>query len=188
MRSWFVVLALGASLVLCGPALWAIGDAITYCRAVALGDLDADGDLDAFLTNGRNEGIEPNTVWLNDGSGRFGDSGQRLGEADSHSVALGDLDADGDLDALVGDSPSCKVFGNDGRAGFIVQQWLPHPGDSGAYKWSVATGDLDGDDDLDVFAAGCCGATQTGASGTKTLHSYNVVWLNDGTGSFRDSG
>ena len=75
MRYWPVALALGASLLLCGPVLWTVGDAITYCRAVALGDLDADGDLDAFLANGRNEGIEPNTAWLNDDSGRFGNSG-----------------------------------------------------------------------------------------------------------------
>ena len=71
MRYWFVGLALGASVLLCGPVLWAIGDAIPYCRAVALGDLDADGDLDAFLANGRSEGFEPNTVWLNDGTGHL---------------------------------------------------------------------------------------------------------------------
>ena len=73
------------------------------CRAVALADVDGDGDLDAFLANGRSENVEPNTVWLNDGAGRFHDSGQRLGTdlmVDSHSVALGDIDGDGDLDAF----------------------------------------------------------------------------------------
>ena len=28
-------------------------------------------ELDAFLANGRHEGVKPNTVWLNDGTGRF---------------------------------------------------------------------------------------------------------------------
>ena len=32
--------------------------------AVTLGDLDGDGDLDAFVTNNANQ---PNKVWLNDG-------------------------------------------------------------------------------------------------------------------------
>ncbi|MBC7238370.1 MAG: VCBS repeat-containing protein, partial [Chloroflexi bacterium] len=68
-------------------------------QAVALGDLDSDGDLDAFLAN-----IGPDRVWLNDGSGRFEATAQDLGDDYSTSVALGDLDDDGDLDAVVGNA------------------------------------------------------------------------------------
>ena len=68
-------------------------------RAVALGDLDLDGDVDAFVANG-DTGAD--LVWLGDGDGRFRDSGQRLGNGNGRSVALGDLDGDGDLDAYVG--------------------------------------------------------------------------------------
>jgi hypothetical protein len=46
---------------------------------VALGDLDSDGDLDAFVAND-NQG---NRVWTNDGSGTFSDSGQSLGSSAS---------------------------------------------------------------------------------------------------------
>ena len=42
--------------------------------AVALGDLDGDGDLDAWVANG-SWGDQPNRVWLNDGKGQFTDSG-----------------------------------------------------------------------------------------------------------------
>lgn len=129
------------------------------CRSIVLGDVDNDGDLDAFLANGRNEDVEPNTVWLNDGRGRFRDSSQRLGKMDSYSTALGDLDADGDLDALVGNIPSCETFENDGRGRFIAHQALSAPEDSGAPIWAVALGDLDNDSDLDAFLGGCCGAT-----------------------------
>ena len=43
----------------------------------ALGDLDGDGDLDAFVAN--HSSWKSNTVWRNDGTGTFADSGQTLG-------------------------------------------------------------------------------------------------------------
>jgi hypothetical protein len=69
---------------------------------VALGDLDGDGDLDAFMVNtGPSDTGAGNTIWLNDGFGVFYDSGYRLGVGYSIDVAMGDLDSDGDLDAFV---------------------------------------------------------------------------------------
>lgn len=62
-----------ALLCACAPAgarNWPFSiDPQTY--AVALGDLDGDGDLDAFLANEENEVPVANTVWLNDGRGHF---------------------------------------------------------------------------------------------------------------------
>ena len=56
----------------------------------------------------------PNTVWVNDGTGTFTDSGLSLGSSCTSAVALGDLDGDGDLDAFVGNSygQSNKVWLN----------------------------------------------------------------------------
>jgi hypothetical protein len=64
----------------------------------ALGDVDADGDLDAVVAN--YDVVAGSLVFLNDGTGVFDDTGPRLGPAGSnaYSVALGDLDGDGDLD------------------------------------------------------------------------------------------
>lgn len=156
--------------------------------AVVLGDLDGDGDLDAYVANGHTDDRgEEDTVWLNDGTGRFADSGQRLGDNtyDSRTVALGDLDGDGDLDAFVGNHNGYStVWLNDGRGRMSSngqELYLKEPVNGrlvamGLYNRSVALGDVDADGDLDAFVANCFGA------------SYNLVWLNDGDGTFSDSG
>jgi len=67
-------------------------------EAVALGDLDDDGDLDAFVAN-RVGGSE---IWLNDGDGAFAlDSTNALNDAETLDVDLADVDGDGDLDAVL---------------------------------------------------------------------------------------
>ena len=136
-------------------------------QAVALGDLDGDGDLDAYVA--RNSARS--TVWFNDGTGSFTDSGQNLGDDRSWSVALGDLDSDTDLDALVGNygGPS-TLWLNDGAGTFIE---APHSLEAGD-TYAIALGDVDGDGDLDVV------------TGTD-LGQANHLWINDGTGTFTRS-
>jgi hypothetical protein len=80
--------------------------------AVALGDLDGDSDLDAFVGNGISIGGQANTIWLNDGSGHFSDSGLRLGNAGTRHIILVDLDSDGDLDAFAGNDGANKIWLN----------------------------------------------------------------------------
>ncbi len=146
----------------------------TISMDVALGDLDGDGDLDAFIANTGPSGSEPNAVWFNDGSGGF-TLNQSLGAAGSTCVDLGDLDGDGDLDAFVGNvNASSDILLNDGTGTFTITPQTVMC----SSPYGIALGDIDGDGDLDVFVANF---------GQMTYDS-NQVFFNDGTGTFTDSG
>ena len=104
-----------------------------YSQGVALGDLDGDGDLDAFVTHSVNphdpDGIK-NRIYTNDSSGPDNisftaeaiDTSEQtppLPDRNSRGVALGDLDRDGDLDAFVvneGASSPNRIYTNDAGA------------------------------------------------------------------------
>jgi len=142
------------------------------------GDLDSDGDLDLFAaviapSIGRN--TDPSDrILFNDGSGNFSDSGQRLGNTDSTAVALGDMDSDGDLDALVGNEDGASVWLNQGKAqngqeGIFV---LSSEAISGKQIRAVFLSDLDEDGDPDALVSGLKQAT---------------IWWNDGHGKFTKS-
>lgn len=152
----------------------ALGETVTY--KIALGDVDNDGDLDAFVGN-----FGPNQVWLNAGNATFTDSGQTLGNASSLDLALGDLDGDGDLDAVVANGStgeSSTVWLNQGgiqggTVGVFVEQANAL---NSLEDTALALGDLDGDGDLDAFTA------------KRSIQNANQLWLNNGTGIFTDSG
>ena len=117
----------------------------------ALGDLDGDGDLDVFIANGDRTGTYPSSVWLNDGTGRFTDSGQELGETFFGWPVLGDLNGDGSLDVFISNfTQPNQAWLNDG-AGRFTDSGLRLSGE--ATTRGCALGDLDGDGDLDVFVA-----------------------------------
>jgi hypothetical protein len=149
-----------------GPAGWLARDTQSIgeleglpIRGIALGDLDGDGDLDVFAAIGKptlGEGIElAARVLLNDGSGNLSDSEQRLGEDDSTSVALGDIDRDGDLDALVGTRNGAVVWINQGGAqGGKTSAFASEQKIASGETTAVFLNDLNGDGNLDALIAG----------------------------------
>jgi hypothetical protein len=142
-------------------------------RSVVLGDVDGDGDLDIVTANGSGNTV---SVRLNNGSGNFTAPALNPDPAvgtSPFSVALGDVDGDGDLDFLAANSGSTTVSVrlNNGSGNFTAPALNPEVA-VGTSPQSVALGDVDGDGDLDLMTA-----------------NYNVagtvsVRLNDGSGNF----
>ena len=148
-----------------------------YSAGVALGDLDHDGDLDAFVVNSYNVSMgafEPNRIYTNKIDKRMGFTVAditALPDRDSQGVALGDLDNDGNLDAfVVNNNEANRIYTNDrmGTGSFTaadIPTTLP-----GRSSQGVALGDLDGDGDLDAFVV--------------NNNQPNRIYTNDGKGNF----
>ncbi len=166
------------------------------------GDLDGDGDLDLLLG-----GLEggPMKLFANDGTGRFTDvsagSGFDLASADhTISMALGDYDADGDLDVLMahwgtprdpvipgetetlwrndsvpGSMSFTPVSATSGVAGLLAFD-LPQGvlGPNFDYTFAPGFADIDGDRDLDILMV-------SDFRGSKVL-------VNNGNGTFAAAG
>ncbi|TWU51875.1 choice-of-anchor Q domain-containing protein [Rubripirellula reticaptiva] len=119
-----------------------VNSSLSY--SVSMGDLDGDGDLDAFVANVQGD----HQVWINTG-GVFAGSQTLANSLRSTSVSLGDLDGDGDLDAFVAnDQGAHQVWTNTGGV-FAGSQTLAN----NLRSFSVSLGDFDGDGDLDAFVA-----------------------------------
>jgi hypothetical protein len=144
-------------------------------RGGAFGDLDGDGDPDAYLVLGPQAS---NRLLVNLGGAQGGAPGafQELslqpalgGAGQSTAVALGDLDGDAHLDVVLlnGDAPDLLAFGAGGFSFDVVDT-----GDlsqASGLSTAVALADLDLDGDLDVLV-------------TRGLGASNDVFVNLGDG------
>ena len=128
-----------------------------YLRALALADLDGDGDLDCVSTEG---GAPDYYAHFNDGTGVFS-AGVRIGvNTFSDNVLLRDMDGDGDVDLITGirGISATRIWLNNGQ-GVFNQNYSPPTGAT------LAVGDLDAD-------------------GRPDLVTTNGYYLNSGNNTF----
>ena len=124
--------------------------------SVVLGDIDNDGDLDLVLA-GSSSGVTYSEIYENDGTGSFTKIyANSLTNVMMSSIALGDLDNDGDLDLVLtgyvgGTRTVSKIYENGGTGNFteIYSNSLTNVRYS-----SIALGDIDNDNDLDLILTG----------------------------------
>ncbi len=96
-------------------------------RSVVFGDMDGDGDLDLVLGDGRSG--QRVRLYLNDGTGTFSDvSATRMPAVTDGvlTVAIGDVDGDGDLDLVLGTDRQSRLYQNLHRQ--LDTQASPTPG------------------------------------------------------------
>jgi hypothetical protein len=157
----------------------------TSTTDVDLVDVDGDGDLDLFVAEGTDSlAGRPNRLLINDGTGRFVDeSAVRLPAAVANSTKadFGDVDGDGDLDAIVANVGPEQLLLNDGHGVFADASALLPPPVSIFQNISADArfADVDGDGDLDILVS-----NEDPFPGG--VGAQNRVWIRTGAGTFQD--
>ena len=80
-----------------------VTDPLGWGISANTGDIDNDGWVDFFVTNGFSDNTTPNVLFRNNGDGTFSDVTATIGGGnfDGRGVAFADVDNDGDLDMCV---------------------------------------------------------------------------------------
>ncbi|WP_324673678.1 FG-GAP-like repeat-containing protein [Hymenobacter sp. GOD-10R] len=155
-----------------------VGVAGKYPIGQALGDLDADGDLDLLIAS-QSDFV---SVCLNDGNGTFAITQDVATLTGADGITLGDLDGDGDLDLVTSPDgfgfPAVSVRFNDGQGRFSGTLNVPSKG----LPYNVVLGDVDGDGDLDLVIAN----ERSSRDGGYVDNSVSIR-LNNGSGAFNES-
>ena len=143
---------------------------------IAFGDIENDGDLDIYVSNGGS----PNSLYQNNGDGTFTNIAASVGVADGQDgqgVTFGDYDNDDDLDLYMKKrfGANNRLYQNNGSGIFTDVAVSAGVADgSGDSHGGVAFGDYDGDGDLDIYGT--------------NFGSANRLYRNNGDGTFIEVG
>lgn len=161
-----------AVLVLSGDGHGSFASAVAFPAgpfpsALAVGDLDGDGDPDIAATNELSGGTV--AILLNDGSGTFSEPISQLTLGSPTSIAIGEFNGDGHRDLAVANASAdaLSILLGNGDGTFSPATLVP----TGGYPMATVVDDLDGDGHDDVAV---------------TAFSGNEVYihLGDGNGGF----
>ena len=111
---------------------------------------------------------------MNNGDGTFTAAASSPGGRPTKAVVFGDVDGDGDLDIYLANESNYAnmLYINDGNGAFVETGAAAGVALKGRSQ-DVFMADVDGDGDLDIVVA--------------QLYDANVLFLNDGTGTFSDA-
>ncbi len=163
--------------------------------ALALGDIDTDGDIDAYVAND----TTPNSLWLNDGKGKFKDIAVLAGvaysevgkEEGSMGVDLSDTDDNGFLDIVVTNfqDENASIYSQTQPLLFSEISDAVGIGQSSRARLKFGVdffdADNDGDEDL-LIANGHIEDNIAENSETVTFPQQNSLFENIGAGKFSD--
>ncbi|MEN0060798.1 MAG: VCBS repeat-containing protein [Myxococcota bacterium] len=170
-----------------------------WSNGVSMVDIDADGDLDIYVSRGGRvkPQLRANELLINDGTGTFTEQAAKFGLADlgyTTQTAFFDYDLDGDLDAYVLNHPVVppdvsrsvvdltqsrdpyagdRLYRNEGGRFVDASAEAGITGNAIGYGLSVSVGDLNDDGYPDLYVC-------------NDYLERDYLYINQGDGTFRD--
>lgn len=151
---------------------------------IELGDVDGDGLPDGVGTGYFAEGLD---VLLNRGDGRMSRPIVSSTTILPRALRLGDLNEDGDLDAVVGavpvgGDPNLEILLGNGAGRFLHHAEMNNGSANAIYAEALDLGDMNGDGHLDVVSNTFTAISVLPGNGNGTFDQAIVSGLGAGTG------